>query len=221
MRMTFATLKGLALSRLASWKSAPPAAVDVEVNNAAQQVWLQMRDQGNGRGDRSLYLDLVADQDLYPLPTNVGEVKNLERMDRGQLSVPMVPVTRGERAYRKHDSEHVGGVGNQYEILPGRVVHVLSKPTTSTPNGLRVWFTPGYVPMVAADDYPEWLPEPVHEAIVPLAVKRLSQYAGVEIADPAAFKQYASEWERLLIQYLEPEEGDLVPDVQDFDQFYA
>ena len=221
MRTTFATLKGLSLARLASWRSAPPSAVDVEVNNAAQQIWLQMRDQGNGRGDRSAYLDVVADQDLYDLPSDAGEVKLLERLDRGLLAIPMVPLTRGERPFRQHDAAYVGGVGNQYEILPGRKIHMLSKPMTSTENGIRVWFTPRYVPMASSEDAPDWLPEAVHEAIVPPTVKRLAQYAGVEVADPQSFGKYAIEWDRILIQYLEPEEADLVPDVQDLDQFYA
>ena len=228
MKHTLAAYQGAIMKRVFAPRALDIAHVNQEINNAAQEVYLQVRTSHSDKLTTSATMQLVADKDMYQLPQGCepGMVRGIDRMDRGSNPVALQPIP-WERQNHYTGGLNVGSThyglwsGYTYTIEPGGTqVRILEKPSTNVDNGLRFWFIRKWAEMVNLEDIPV-LPDAIHECVIPPAVIRMAQSPDARLANPAAFELYRQQMAAMLVRYLEPDEIDRPNVVQDYDRFYA
>lgn len=214
MRMTFRELLGECMMRLANKESIEPASVMFSLNHAQQDILIMMREAHNDKLHLLTYMDLRDGVGIYDWPERVGEVVQLERLDKANRALPVVRVS-----HLGSEIESAGGIPNAmlsvtytaaepytYVPLPGRRFKLNELPDADHERGLRITHLPRVTPMTEIDAVCE-LPEEIHECLVPRAVSRIAQQ-GAQLANPQAFAKYEREMADLLVRFLHPNDPE-------------
>jgi hypothetical protein len=142
------------------------------------QQWLGVKASGRGLAER--LLDLVPEQDNVPFGDDAFKISSVERMDRGQVPLPLPPIpyeSRSTALAQGHDG---------YTHLPGRILLVIA-PTILTRKGLRLMGYPGDVDMSDVQEEFTGIPLDLQECIAAKAMERLAGQRGVEwVSEQAA-----------------------------------
>jgi hypothetical protein len=177
-----------------------------------QEVRETARDAGSDRLDATDLVDLVADKNMYPLPSQVGEVRYVERLDQGSNARPLTRIPPRER----HNSTVKGTNGY---FIAGTDLVLLFAPAVSAEDGLRIVHLPN-IPDDAPDNWVPPFPTSTHEPAVAKALLRLSG-RGAALVAPKEAQTWMALQERRLINFLYPDGRDAQRPIRAGIDFYT
>lgn len=234
MRHTLADYRGAITSRILDPEVLPLAALDYEINQAVQDVFLEIRDAWHTKTQQTVPVSLRSNIDVYPLPDECGDLTLVQRIDDGGGPVRVYPVDFRRTDEVSSSSPAMGywsppdapadwvstqAGGSWYSHLPDRKIRLHQVPTLDAAGGLLLTFYPRAVPLVKLQDAPN-IPDEIHEVVVGFALQRLAQHRGVQLANMDAVDNFIGRQHDRLVRFLSPSDTDRQPNIADEDTIY-